>query len=372
MVRSSGSLGWTAAWMTALLTACGADPAPSRQPGTAGMFHNPTAGSGGSGAGGVGGIDNPIGGAGTAGMGVSGAGGSAGTIGGNVCDADVYTGERKRLDIYMMIDDSGSMIPWWPATIEAISMFWMDPGSAGIGIGEQFFGSNCDPAYYATPRVGIAPLPNNLGALEMGFPIAPFEGTATLPAMEGAIQHARQWTMTNPDAKTVVLLVTDGLPDDCNSTVENVSAVIAEGFNGSPSIQTFVIGLGDLGALNMFAQAGGTNQAIVIEPGAAPALVEALNAIRTAALPCDFALPDGGTTTVSLDRVNLQYKDLAGAEMTIPNVPDPAACEGVPGGWFYDDSSGATRLVACPQSCDQLNTGGEVQVVLGCPTVVVE
>ena len=334
------------------------------------MFDNPQGGAGGTG-GGTGGVGSigVVGGQG----GLSGLGGSGGTgVGGNVCAADVYTGERKRLDIYMMIDDSGSMIPWWPATIEAISMFWMDPGSAGIGIGEQFFGSNCDAAYYATPRVPIAPLPDNLSALEMGFPIAPFEGTATLPAMEGAITHAREWSLANPDAKAVVLLVTDGIPDDCESTVENVSAVIAEGFNGSPSIQTFVIGLGDLGALNMFAVAGGTGQAIVIEPGAAPALVDALNSIRTAALPCDFALPDGnGTTSVSLDKVNLQYTDLAGAETTIPKVADAAGCEGVAAGWFYDMSSGANRLVACPQSCQQLNAGGEVQVVLGCPTVVV-
>jgi hypothetical protein len=352
------------------MAACSADPAPGRQPAAAGAFDNPAGGAGGTtaGTGGVASI-GVVGGQG----GLAGVGGTSGTGGGNVCDADVYTGERKRLDIYMMIDDSGSMIPWWPATIEAISMFWMDPGSAGIGIGEQFFGSNCDASYYATPRVAIAPLPDNLAALEAGFPIAPFEGTATLPAMGGAIMHAREWSTANPDAKTIVLLVTDGLPDDCESTVENVSAVISEGFNGSPSIQTFVIGLGDLGALNMFAMAGGTGQAIVIEPGAAPALVEALNKIRTSALPCDFALPDGdGMTTVSLDKVNLQYTDNAGAEMTIPAVPDAASCEGAAGGWYYDMSSGATRLVACPQSCDQLNTGGEVQVVLGCPTVKVQ
>lgn len=302
---------------------------------------------------------------------IGGTGGGSG-VGGNVCDADVYTGERKRLDIYMMIDDSGSMIPWWPATIEAISMFWMDPGSAGIGIGEQFFGSNCDAAYYATPRVPIAAMPDNLTPLENGFPIAPFEGTATLPAMQGAIMHARAWAEQNPDAKTVVLLVTDGLPSECASTVENVSAAIAEGFNGAPSIQTFVVGLGDLGALDMFAAAGGTNKAIVIEPGAAPALLDALNSIRTTALPCDFALPDGnGTSTVSLDKVNLQYTDFGGAQTTIPKVPDAASCEGQPAGWYYDMSSGATRLVACPASCGQLNGGGEVQVVLGCPTVVV-
>lgn len=366
MVRSS-RLFLAAVWMTATAAACGSDPATTRQPpGTAGMFFNPAGTGGGAG---IGGVNNPVGGA--SGAGTSGAG-AAGMAGSGVCDADVYTGDRKRLDIYMMIDDSGSMIPWWPATIEAINMFWRDPGSAGIGIGEQFFGSNCDPGYYATPRVPIAPLPDNITALENGFPIAPFEGTATLPAMQGAIQHAREWTMQNPDAKTVVLLVTDGLPDNCNSTIENVSQVISEGYNGSPSIQTFVVGLGALSALDMFAAAGGSGRAIVIQPGASQELVEALNSIRTAALPCDFALPDGGGTPVSLDRVNLQYTDLAGAEMTIPNVADMAACSGVAGGWYYDDSSGETRLVACPESCQQLNAGGEVQVVLGCPTVRVE
>ena len=54
---------------------------------------------------------------------------------GGVCGADVYSGERQRLDIYMMVDDSGSMVPWWPATLEAINMFYRDPGSVGIGVG---------------------------------------------------------------------------------------------------------------------------------------------------------------------------------------------------------------------------------------------
>ena len=169
MVRRSSSLrleaAFAAAWMT--VTACGGgDPAPGRQPTAAGMFSNPE--PGGVGGAGVGGFGNGQGG--SSGVGVSGGmNGGAGTIGGTVCDADVYTGERKRLDIYMMVDDSGSMIPWWPATIEAISMFFHDPSSAGIGIGEQFFGSACEAGFYAMPRVPIAPLPDNLMALETAF-----------------------------------------------------------------------------------------------------------------------------------------------------------------------------------------------------------
>ena len=55
----------------------------------------------------------------------------------DVCDADTYSAERKRLDIYMVVDDSGSMVPWWPGTLDAINQFFMDPGSAGIGVGVQ-------------------------------------------------------------------------------------------------------------------------------------------------------------------------------------------------------------------------------------------
>jgi hypothetical protein len=331
------------------------------------MFENRPIGGMSGAAAGVGGFGNP-----TIPTGGSSTEPVAGTSSDpNVCDADVYMGARKRLDIYMMVDDSGSMVPWWPATLEAISMFFNDPGSTGVGVGVQFFGSACEAGYYATPAVQIAPLPENKTSLENAFPIIPIEGTATLPAMEGAIMHARQWATDHPDAKTVVLLVTDGLPDDCNSTVENVTPVISEGFTGSPSIQTFVVGLGDLGALNMFAQAGGTTQALVIEPGAAPALVAALNEIRTAALPCEFALPDNNGGTVQLDLVNLRYTDLSGTEQTIGNVPDAASCSDK-GGWHYDNPSAATQLIACPASCAQLNGGGEVTVLLGCPTIVVD
>lgn len=358
----------SAAWfLIACACACGGDPA-GRGPrtGTAGMFENPTpAGTGGGG--GAGGFGNPTFPTAGSTQPISGTGGGDP----NVCDADFYTGERKRLDIYMMVDDSGSMVPWWPATLEAISLFFNDPGSAGVGVGLQFFGRACEPEYYATPAVPIAPLPENKMSLEVAFPLIPIEGTATLPAMQGAITHARSWATANPDAKTVVLLVTDGIPSECESTVENVSAVVAEGFSGTPSIQTFVIGLGDLGALNMFAQAGGTDQALVIEPGAAPALVAALNAIRSAALPCEFALPDNNGGAVELDKVNLRHVDLAGTETTIPNVPDAAGCRDT-GGWHYDMSTGTTQLVACPASCAQLNGGGEVTVVLGCPTLVVD
>jgi hypothetical protein len=294
---------------------------------------------------------------------------------GDVCDEEVYMAEPKRLDMYMIVDDSASMLPWWLATTDAINEFFQAPGSAGVGVGVQFFGDECNADFYATPSVPIAPLPGNMTAMQAAFPLLPIEGTATVPAMQGALQHARAWATQHPDSKTVILLVTDGLPADCNSTVEGVVDVIADGLNSSPSIQTFVIGIGiGLLALNDFAAAGGTGQALLVEPGVAQALVTALNDIRGAALPCDYALPDGGGNEVDSTQVNLRYTAPGATESTLLGwVPTSADCDPVKGGWYYDDPAVPSRLIACDLSCGTLkDAGGEVSVVLGCPTVEIE
>ena len=329
------------------------------------------------------GSSNPFGNAGAAGTAAPGAA-NAGNRGprnpaqidlgaGEVCDADSYGAQGKQLDIYMIVDDSGSMVPWWPFTLDAISQFLHDEGSMGIGVGVQFFGSNCDVAYYANPRVPIAQLPGAIPMLEQAFPIIPAEGTAMVPAMQGAVQHAREHMLQHPDSKTVVLLVTDGLPDDCNSTAADVAAAARDGLAGSPSVQTFVIGIGlDLDTLNSFAMAGGSNKAFLVEPGAPKALLDALSSIRGQALPCDYALPSGDAS-VDIKRVNLRHTTGAGTAETIGWVPNASACDATQGGWYFDDPNAPKRMIVCPSRCEQLKqAGGEVQVLLGCPRVAVD
>ena len=137
---------------------------------------------------------------------------------GEICEATAYFSERKRLDVYMMINDSTSMLPWWLQTIDALNVFWQIVGSAGIGVGMPFFGTACEPESYAVPGVPIAALPDNLAALQEAFPAIPLDETATLPALQGAIQHARSWSMQHPEATVFVLLVTDGLPEEYRLT----------------------------------------------------------------------------------------------------------------------------------------------------------
>jgi hypothetical protein len=312
----------------------------------------------------------------------SGAGGSAGTInvngaggGGNGgsgprgCGGDRYKAEKRPLDIYLMFDDSISMALWWPSVTGAVDSFIGDPGSAGIGLGIQYFGSSCDPNYYANPRVPIAPLPGNAAALRASLPI-PLEGTATLPALKGAIQHARSWANSHPDHKVVVLLANDGLPNGCDSNVQNVSDAAREGVSGTPSIPTYVLGMGfDLAPLEQIAQAGGTQKAFIVDTNSGAALVQAMNAIRGAALPCDYVLPNGGN--VDPKKVNIDFTPQGGAPTRLPNVGDASRC-GPGGGWHYDNPTAPTRAIVCPDSCGQFNAdaGGQVDVVLGCDIVI--
>jgi hypothetical protein len=292
-------------------------------------------------------------------------GGSTPIVGG--CGGDRYDAQSRQLDMYMMVDESGSMVPWWPFVLQALNGFITSPSAAGIGVGLQLFGESCNVADYATPKVPIAPLPGNAQALSGAFPILPTSGTATRPALEGAISHARAWAESHPDSKTVVLLVTDGLPDECASTVTNVADVARAGFSGSPSIPTYVIGLPLLEPLNPIAVAGGTERAYAADPTNAQALIDTLNAVRGVALPCDYALP---ANTADRGLVNLDYRGSDGSVTRIPQVTGAAACPASGQGWYYDGGTPG-RIVACDATCSTFKSGGgQVDVVLGCPTEV--
>lgn len=375
---------------------CSSDAGGTRRSGA------PAAGAGGSGgsagsptAGTGAGFGNPDG---TAGLGgAAGAGGS----GEQTCGGESYQGEVKsKLDIFIVFDLSGSMFGagatggWGPAGMAeptifeavspAIKAFVEDPQSAGIGVALRSFNDSCDVDALATPEVPMSDLPGNAQAIAswldaqwaMYMPqgyggTMNFMGTNTYPAMQGGIQHQTQWAVDHPDSKAVILLVTDGEPeDDCGS--DDVPGIAAEGF--AAGIPTYVLGLGNIASLNEVAVSGGTAQAFVVSDPAAAAtqVAEQLNAIRGQAqpLPCTFLIPEGGQNDTN--KVNLDYIAEGGAPLRLPRVDDAAACAGQMA-WHYDNTAAPTSIVACDAACTEfVGSGGQVDIEIGCPTVVVQ
>ena len=362
--------------------------------------------AGGSGQRGGGGGGGQVGGsAGVINIGTDGGGvGEAGTA--DACAAASYQGEQIPLDMLIMFDQSGSMdehagnTTKWEAIKAALVDFVRSAESAGIGVGLSYFplrvsctpnnpdcdcpngvcdpqeiASNCNANDYAVADVPIGLLPGVAQKIADSLTNhSPQGGTPTHPALEGAIQTARAHAAANPGRKTIVVLATDGAPNDCSSSVDNVAQVASTGVAQNPSIQTFVIGVGNTGNLNQIAQAGGTTTALIVSSTASAGqqFLDAMNRIRGQALGCEFTIPlPGAGQSVNLNQVNVRFTPPgAPSGAYILKVPDAAACNPNTGGWYYDNPTNPTQIRACPKSCELLKGGGgKVRIEVGCDSI---
>lgn len=359
-----------------------------------------------------------------------GSGGSMAAGMGGGCAGVSRTADKVPLDMYIMLDQSGSMEDpaqgggtKWTAVTNAIKAFVAQPEATGIGVGIQYFpvdssmqnncpmvqqctndaacgmcgpcvgafppilpgfcqgglngNDSCNVTDYATPDVNIALLPGN-GAAIVGSlnSHGPTGGTPTNPALDGAIQHAQAHATANPDHAVIVVLATDGDPNSCDSDLATINALAAAGANGNPKILTFVIGVGaSVGALNGIAQAGGSGMAYIVDsaPNVEQAFLMALNDIQGKTLPCSYGIPDPPEgETLNFDQVNVTYTPTMGTETLIPKVAGPAACPPGEDAWYFDNNAAPAQVVLCPDTCTKLkmDAGTEVQVVFGCDTVV--
>jgi hypothetical protein len=249
--------------------------------------------------------------------------------------------------------------------------------------------TDCNPDRYSEPVVEIAPIAGGYTAVDMALRGHPPEGlTPTGPALQGAINHSKAWAELNPEYTVVTVFVTDGLPTECGPVpgelpaIESVTTIAADALNGELPIQTFVIGVfqpGDgtsVNNVNAIAAAGGTEEAIFIDPEGAvdQQFLEALQRIRNGTLACQLQLPESDER-LDYFRVNLLFDDGAG-EQQLSYVRDAAGCAQVPGGWHYDVADPiATRpssIRVCPAVCDQFKLApeGTIKLQLGCETIV--
>ncbi|RYE91258.1 MAG: VWA domain-containing protein, partial [Myxococcales bacterium] len=297
-----------------------------------------------------------------------------------------------QLSMYVMLDKSGSMLDpvegagtRWEAVKSALNQFFASPEAAGIEVALNFFplqapgGPACGEAYYYTPAVAMSSLPGPGGAQSAALSAAmaattPSGGTPTQAALGAALHYASDWKTAFPKDKTIVVLATDGQPGDgCGATVENSSAAAATGFQGSPSVPTYVIGVGsNLTALDAVAQAGGTGTAFLVNDGNTGAFLQALQQIKLQAVACEFALPAPATGTLDYDKVNVQYTP--GGTTTaqyFTNAADAASCGAQTSAWYYDSASAPTKILLCPATCSlvQADPSAKVSIQLGCDTI---
>jgi hypothetical protein len=316
----------------------------------------------------------------------SGTGTGTGTGLGDGCAKSETKAEQVPLDMYIMLDTSGSMVlpdtTKWDQITEALGTFLQQPSAAGISVGIQYFPNataSCDATKYAKPAVEIAPLPGAASAIITSIGNqTPSGGTPTSAALTGAIQHAKAWAIAHPTHVTIAVFATDGEPQGCNESLSFINGIAAAGAKGTPKILTYVIGVGDLvTTLNGIAAAGGTKKAFIVDPtqDTGQKFLEAMNQIRGAALACSYLIPvPVSGETPDFGSVNVQYTPGATGSTPVifPKVQDKAQCEAGVDAWYYDDNAAPTQIILCDSTCTSLSadTAGQVKVVLGCGTVV--
>jgi len=311
----------------------------------------------------------------------------------NGCVGESFAGESLPLDIYIMFDQSGSMltdvggISRLQAVQRAIEQFLHDPASARIGVGIGYFGFlprgevSCDPQVYAKPEVSIS-LDHEavLASLDARVPTGE---TPTSAALNAACGYASSYRQGHPDHKVVVLLVTDGKPEapaSCNAggccpTLPEAVKAAAACAAGGEGILTYVLGVGPLlDSINQLAQAGGTQSAyLVADQNTITDVLRALTAIRTAALiPCQLEIPSVESgARLDYGQVNVLYAAANECSFTPAYyVTSEATCD-ANGGWYYDNAEAPSSVKLCPTTCKTVSEpGAALRFSVGCQSVI--
>jgi hypothetical protein len=251
------------------------------------------------------------------------------------------------------------------------------------------FSESCSADSYGKLNVRIGPLPLAQPALVAIISATrPDGGTPMAQAVEGTMGFLQAYARANPTHRVALILATDGVPSHCGTASNNPEAAITARLTAArmatPSISTYTIGvfapnegMDGPNAVNMFAAAGGTGTGFVLDPSGdlTKKLLDALNTIRGAALPCEFTIPPPTSGPLDLEKVNVHFEGSAGKQ-DVPYVGTAAMCDPVMGGWYFDvDPATAmpTKIVVCEKTCGVFKADllGKVQIGYGCKRMVI-
>ncbi len=314
-----------------------------------------------------------------------------------VCAADVIAAELTPVNLFLMVDRSGSMAvnEKWSHATGALRTFLGDPLTHGLRVALRFFSDDepmagctmqgCSLDACAEPLVDVGTLSVTRGdgdtqeaqlldAIDRTFPRSGL-GTPIYPALGGALKWAGVYQSEHPTEKTVVVLVTDGEPNGCNQDMRDISALASDAY-AAFGVPTYAIGLEGSNEVQMdqIARAGQTERGIFVgsSGNAEQELLTALDAIRGQTMSCDFALPKAsGGRDADSSRVNITLTSGAAprgtAAVQLHRVDSQAACSDAGAAWYYDDPHAPTRIHLCPAACElATERGRQIDVELGC------
>ena len=314
------------------------------------------------------GTDPGHGGAGSGGSGGGGAGGNGIPQEPMGCGKQTFAiqATKQSPNIMMVVDESGSMkdpiagsaMSKWSALVGAVNgLFMAYSGAAqwGLSIFPHSPANSCgagqiDIAVAAGTTPAILSKINALNDSNIG---GNTPTNQTLQAMLGGAAGLADATKSN-----YVLLMTDGEPN-CGGNVQSVAATVAQLYAQTPSVRTFVVGIGDgtssdPSALNSWADAGHTARAGAThyyQVNTANDLTMAFADIVNGVASCTYQL-------------SMKPAD---ASLIIAYIGGVAVPQDPTNGTTYDP--GTNSLVFHGSSCDQIKSGAtsSLDIVYGCP-----
>lgn len=314
---------------------------------------------------------------GTAGTGVGGGSGGAGG-----CQSEAVEVELADLDMFIMVDRSGSMSTdnRWTHLVTGMGNFVQEQRAPGTRVALNYHpdggapGTECVVANYTPPDVPLTDIPADgadlvadLGGQTVGG-MSPWSSI-----VEGTLQSAVAQKGAEPEHEVVTVFIVDSNPNTCDPIVANVAAMAGAAF-GSEGVRTFGIAFGGtdfnlVANVTEVASAGGTVQAYdLTAAGATANLQVALNDVYLRGAPCGYELPDppqGGPLEPAT--VELRYTPGGGAPQIVPRVGSEASCSNSPG-WYFDHAGSPERILLCPATCRAIKFDGAplVEVVFHC------
>ncbi len=327
----------------------------------------------------------------------AGPGGDAGDT--DVCESVAVQAEVDPVYLVFAFDVSGSMgqgdLPWhdqslkWDPISQATRAFLEDPASEGYFASMTFFPQGgrddwCVDKSYVDPDVPMTALPSETFGVAMDAILEDeWAGwTPTVHVMNGIIEYILESREDAPGEYTIVL-VTDGYPQGCTNTGNDLPGVVAAAQLGvAVAVDTYVIGVNNppiegapdtVSNLGEIAAAGNTESAFIIDTGdpdqTALDFAAAIEAIRGATFACTVAIPPPpDDREFDKQKVRVTYSS-DGGETEL--VYDPTCAES--NAWRYDDPEQPTQIVLCEETCGALQNdrSGALEVEFSCVDTII-